>query len=324
MPIIDKNLMSDNTFPRKVIYAHITEKPLDSRLVAARNDRTFNLNDHLRDFSDVKWATDNVGWTSSPLPTMIEVDSTEDELVLHCGITEYKYLSGMVKLAKQEKKSNTHGTIHGLTTEVIPIFEDETVIIEQRQGADTQHGVGFYDFACAGQNAKMYVDKANELVNGLVSSMFDMVGFPQYQITKAFPQLHPDSIGDMFYVAVSRGFEVSLDSQVCGFTHVPFESGDVRVNDASEHRLIYMVDELPELLDSIGRARPRGDIFARTPKPAPQTGVFTIVDDSIGTILGILYHKDRSQYQSALDALHDRGYTINEVNGPSFNLDDLN
>ena len=315
--------MTEKPFPRKEIYFHTTKIPLKSNLVAAVQDRTFKLNRNLEEYSEAKWKMENEGWTSSIIPTMVDIESNENRMKIHCGVSSYKYLLGMVKLAQARGESDFRGIVHGLSTEVIPIFSDQTIIFEQRQGKSTQHGVGFYDIPSASQNAEMHYKKAEDKYPGLVKNLFDMDGFPKYHILNAFLGISMDHIGDIFYVGFSRGFEVSLDSQVNGFTHIPLRGEDIMKTSSSENRLIYRLSGLPDLLDSIGMNNPKPDVFGNIPRIAPQTGAFTIVDDCLGTLLSTMYHTNRRNYYESLEALKNRGYKANIVKGSNFKLDDL-
>ena len=205
--------MSEKSFPRKEIYIHNTQKPINSNLIKALYDRNQKINHFLSEYSDSKWELENQGWISSIIPTIVDVDSNRDEMILHCGTSEYKYLLGMVKLAKEKRESDTNGIIHGLSTEIIPIFNEDIIVFEQRQGKSTQHGVGFYDIPTASQNAEIYIDKANKFKEGLVKNIFDMTGFPKYHILKAFPKISLDKIKEIFYTGFSDFSSIDLISK---------------------------------------------------------------------------------------------------------------
>ena len=310
--------MTTKKFPRKEIYFYTTEKPLDEKSVFAIKDKDLEIPDYLKDYSEKKWEEDNKGWTSSVIPSALEVKVSDNNMTIHCGLTEYKYLLGMVKHANEKKNSN-NGIIHGLSIEIIPIFADDTVIFERRNSSATQHGIGFYDFPTASQNAEMYIKKAETKYPGLVKGMFDMSGFPRFHILKSFENIKPESFEiNIRYIGFSRGFEVSLDSQFNGYTFLPVESGKVMTNK-SENRLVYRTNRLLAVLDSIGRETPLKDINGRMPVPCSQTGRFAIVDDCLGNILSFIYHTDNSNYSEAIAILKERGYTINEIK-PKENL----
>ena len=315
-----------NSFPRKEIYVYTTEKPLDEKSVFAMNDKDLVIPDYLEDYSKKKWESDNKGWTSSVIPSALEVELVDNSMTIHCGLTEYKYLLGMVKLADEKKRSDDNGVIHGLSIETIPIFSDDTIILERRNSSSTQHGVGFYDFPTASQNAEMYLKKAETKYPGLVKSMFDMSGFPRFHILKSFEQIKPESLETSIkYIGFSRGFEVSLDSQFNSYIFLPLESGEVMTDNKAENRLVYRRSRLLDVLDSINRETALRDINGIRPVPCLQTGGFSIIDDCLGNILSFIYHTDNSNYSDAITILKESGYTINEVKpkGNLVKLDDL-
>lgn len=313
-------------FPRKEIYVFTTEKPINEKNVYAINDKDLIISDYLKDYSEKRWESDNKEWASSVIPSALEVELSDNELKIHCGLTEYKYLLGMVKLADETKQSPSEN-IHGLSIETVPIFADDTVIFEQRLSSSTQHGVEFYDFPTASQNAEIYIKKAEEKFPGLVKSMFDMSGFPKFHILRAFEQIKPESLEiiSIKYTGFSRGFEVSLDSQFNGYTFLLKESKEVMKGDKAEHRLVYRKKDLLDVLNSIGNTKLKEDIYGKKPGIAPQTGAFTIVDCCLGNILSTLYHLDNSKYKDALNILKDKEYEVNEVKpeGNIIKLDSL-
>ncbi len=313
--------MTEKSFPRKEIYIHNTQKPLDSGLVRALYDRNIKINHFLEEYSESKWELENQRWTSSRIPSIMDVDSNKEEMTFHCGISEYKYLLGMVKLAHEKKESDTHGIIHGLSTEIMPIFNDDIIVFEQRQGNATQHGVGFYDIPTASQNAEFYIDEANKIQEGLVKNIFDMTGFPKYHILKSFPKISLDKINEIFYTGFSRGFEVSLDTQVNGYTNINL---DIRsIEEKSENRLYYKLSDLLPILDSIGETITKEDIYGKKPKENLQTEKFAIIDDCLGNILNYIYHKKYNIYNSAIEILENKGYKIKEVYKNRITLDQL-
>jgi hypothetical protein len=315
--------MSVKTFPRKELYVHHTKKPLESSLVKALNDVKFKINPALELYSDYRWDLENKGWISSPIPTITDLDSSKNELIIHCGISEYKYLLGMVKLAEYKKESDTHGIVHGLSTEIIPIFSDDTLIFEQRNPKSTQHGAGFYDIPTASQNAQIYIEKANKIKEGLVKNIFDMDGFPRYHIIKAFPKIPIEEIKEIFYTGFSRGFEVSLDTQINGYTKIDVDGAELIRGENYDNRLIYNLSDLLYILDSIGESTTKEDVYSRNPRENTQTGKFAIIDDCIGNLLSYLYHKKYNDYNSAIEILEKKGYKINEVNKNRIDLNTL-
>lgn len=313
--------MIEKAFPRKEFYIHNTKKPLNSSLVRALYDRNLKINNFLKEYSESKWELENQGGISSRISSIIDIDSNKNEMILHCGVSEYKYLLGMVKLAHEKRESDTHGIIHGLSTEIMPIFNDEIIVFEQRQGNATQHGAGFYDIPTASQNAEFYINKANQLKEGLVKNIFDMTGFPKYHILKAFPKISLYKIKEIFYTGFSRGFEVSLDTQVNGYTNINLDIQSIE--DKLENRLYYKLSDLLSVLDSIGEIIKKEDIYGKKPKENHQTGKFAIIDDCLGTLLSYIYHKKYDIYDSALEILENKGYKINEVCKNRIALDDL-
>lgn len=313
--------MSEKSFPRKEFYIHNTQNPLNSSLVRASYDRNIKINPFLKEYSESKWELENQGWTSSRIPSIMDVDSNKNEMTLHCNFYEYKYLLGMVKLAHEKKESDTHGIIHGLSTEIMPIFNEDIIVFEQRQGNTTQHGVGFYDIPTASQNAEFYIDKANKLKEGLIKNIFDMSGFPKYHILKAFPKVSFDKIKEIFYTGFSRGFEVSLDTQVNGYTNINLDIQSIE--EKSENRLYYHLSDLLQILDSVGETITKEDIYGKKPKENSQTGKFAIIDDCLGTLLSYIYHNKYNIYSSATEILENKGYKVNEVCENRISLDDL-
>ncbi len=312
-------------FPRKEIYVYTTNKPLDEKNVFAIKDEDLIITDYLKDYSEKKWETDNKGWTSSVIPSALEVECNHEKMTIHCGLTEYKYFLGMVKLAAETGYSETNGNIHGLSIETVPIFLDDTVIFERRSSSSTQHGVGFYDFPTASQNAEMYLKKANEKYPGLVKGMFDMSGFPRFHILKAFENLKTEQITNIYYTGFSRGFEVSLDSQFNSYTFLPVESKEVMKGNKAENRLVYKTKDLLEVLNFVGNTKLKEDIYGKKPLTTKQTGSFAIIDDCLGNILSMIYHTDKNNYSEAITILKERGYTINEIKpkGNLVKLDEL-
>ncbi|PIN90857.1 hypothetical protein COU60_00750 [Candidatus Pacearchaeota archaeon CG10_big_fil_rev_8_21_14_0_10_34_76] len=321
----------EKTFPRQEFYVHTTDNPIDSTMVGALNDRDFVIDNEFREYAERKWDKDNKGWTSSPIPTTLEVESSPGKFLLHCSTTSYKYLLGMVKLASETGKSNASPTIiHGLSTEIMPITSDEMILFSRRDEGATQHGAGFYDIPTAGQNANMWLVKAQEAHPNLVKGMFDMDGFPRWNLVRHLG-INPDEIGNMIYTGFSRGFEVSLDSQFNGYTQLGISAKELlsRMGEKSRDILVYSLNEIDEVLSTIGNDNSRGmrvkpDIFGNTPKPSPQTGGFVIVDDCLGTLLSNSKHFfGEKAYKSAKVVLEQRGYKVNEVPSGNIKLDSL-
>jgi len=302
-------------FPRKEVYVYTAERPLDSNHVKAVHDRgELKLSDNLEKYAQERWDNENKGWINSVIPSAVDVEFSNGNMIVHCAVTKYHKMLGMVKLAIESGETDGNNVIQGSSTEILPIFADDTVILEQRQGTVTQHGVGFYDFPSASKNAEMYLCQAETRYPGLVKGMFDMIGFPKFHLLRVFKKITQEQIKDMFYVGFSKGFEVGLETQFNGYTHLPMESQQVTTSEEIGHRLIYKTNDFLDVLDSIGNGNFKADINGKKPNSNPQTKGFSIVDESLGTILSAFYHiKGLEFYNSALDILNKKGYKINEV-----------
>ena len=315
-------------FPRKEIYVYTSRIPLSEGKVIALKDREFSIEEQLREYSEKRWEQDNKGWTSSVIPTVMEVEHDENSMVLHCGVTEYKYLLGMVKFTDEKEETGLVETIHGLSTEIMPLTPENVFPLERRAKSTTQHGVGFYDIPNAGQNAQMWIDKLPAEHSKLVNGLFDMFGFPKWSLMRNLG-LKQEEIGNIFYTGFSRGFEVSLDSQFNGYARINPEASEVskRKENSEKLFLFYRLEDLPAVLDSIGNdgknKRIKEDIFGNVPQPTEDG--FRIIDDCLGTLLSNTLHlKGERNYRQALEVLMGRGYLINEINGTSTNLSGLN
>lgn len=309
----------DKKFPRKELYVYTTEKPIISDNVSALFDKNLILSQYFEGYAKGRWDAENKGWVNSVIPSVVDVELNENNMKLHCAATRYHKLLGMVKLAIENTKTNYRDIIHGLSIETVPVFLDDTVILEQRK--NTQHGAEFYDFPTAGQNAQIYLEKAEISYPGLVKNMLDMTGFPKFNILKSFEQINLEQIKDIYYIGFSRGFEVSLDSQFNSYTIIPIESSEV-IGD--NQRLVYKINNLLDVLDSIGISNLKEDIHGKKPGFNNQTNGFAIVDDCLGTILSTIYHFNKSEYNNALDILEKKGYRINEIKKDNrIHLDDL-
>lgn len=306
-------------FPRKELWIHTTSNPLKKGEIIALNDRETKLTDYFLGYADGRWASDNIGWTSSILPFSVEVESSDNSMIIHCGLSEYKYLLGMVKLAFQNKTIPYQNYIGGLSTEIIPLTSDETFCLEKRVKG-TQHGLGFWDIPTASQNAQIWLDKIPKEYSGLVKNLFDMDGFPRWNLVRTMG-FKPEEIGEIFYTGFTKGAEVSLDTQYNGFTLVDLESEIIkeRLKEKGENSLFYRFNELPEVLDSIGKngksgERVKEDIRGNIPTGNDQTNGFAIVDDCLGTLLSNTLHlKGQKEYLEALEILRKRGYSINLI-----------
>jgi len=315
------------SFPRKRVYVSTLPSPLRERHVSAIRDREIKVGDFLRGYSEGRWVAENEGWTSSSIPSAVDVEQTQDNLLIHCGLTEYKYLLGMVKLASERGRTGLAEDIHGLSTEIMPLTLDQMFFLDRRSGGMTQHGVGFYDIPTAGQHAQMWIDRIPEEHQGLVKNMLDMGGFPRWNLIRHLG-LKQEEIGEIFYTGFSRGFEVSLDSQFNGYTKITPEAGEIMRRSKEGSRLVYNFDDLLDLLDSIGNDGNGGrslkeDIRGRTPEPTG-TG-FRIIDDCLGTLLSNTLHlRGKEAHDQVLGVLEGKGYEIMEVSQKRVHLDDLN
>ena len=83
--------------PRKELYTYNTPQQIHERNVSALHDRIFIIDSELKTYSERKWGLENKGWTSSVIPSAIDVHCSDTSMDIHCGLTEYKYLLGMVK-----------------------------------------------------------------------------------------------------------------------------------------------------------------------------------------------------------------------------------
>ena len=306
-------------FPRKEVFVYTTSKPLGKGEVIALNDRKLILSEEFKDYAQERWDAENKNWTSSVLPSAIEVEHEKDSMIIHCGLSEYKHLIGMVKLAIQTKTMPHQDYIGGLSTEIMPLTSDETFCLEKRV-TGTQHAVNFWDIPSASQTAQMYIDKLPKEYSGLIKNLFDLEGFPIWSLIRNM-NFKPEEIGEIFYTGFSKGAEVSIDTQFNGFTKVGLESGVIkeRLKDKGENLLVYRFSDLSEVLDSIGKSGQRGervkeDIYGNLPTENEQTKGFGIVDDCLGTLLSNTLHlRGQEKYGEVLEVLREKGYYINLI-----------
>src|SRR3989338_6237142 len=221
--------------PRKEIYVHTTPSLVDSKSVKAVWDREIRIPNYLKGYSQARWDVENKGWTSSRLPSAVDVESVEGMLRIHCGINEYKNLIGGVKLGYHSKRSDV-AVLHGLSTEIMPLTSDGVFPLERRSA--TEHGNGFYDIPTSGQHAQMWLKKLEEAgYQNLAASMLDMTGFPRGNLLRTLG-IKPSNTPIM-YTSFSRGFEVSLDTQFNGFTNIRIESEELRGMSEKNKGLLY-------------------------------------------------------------------------------------
>ena len=313
-------------FPRKEFYIYTTNIPLDDGKVVALNDRQIEHSKNLKEYSKTKWEIENIDWINSPIPSVIDVESGKDNLTLHCGLTEYKYLLGMVKMATERKSTISLEFIHRLSTEIRPITLDGMFFLSRRSDRETQHCVGFYDIPSASKNAQMWINKIPKEYVGLVNGMFDMFGFPKLNLIRHF-RLNLEEMGEIKYTGFSKGFDGSLDSQFNGYVPIKLEAREILGRGKnSVNFLTYKFDDLNELLATIrnngkeGR-RIKEDIYGNVPEPNEMG--FVIVDDCIGTLLSNKKHLTKNGYIEGLEILKKKGYKINEIPAGNIHLDDL-
>ncbi len=317
-------------FPRKELWVYTSKNPLNAQTqVSALKDKEIILTNGFKEYAQGRWDSDNRGWTSSIIPSSIDVECNEDSMIIHCGLSEYKHLLGMVKLALQNKTIPHQDYIGGLSTEIMPLTSDRMFCLEKRVKG-TQHGLGFWDIPTASQNAQMWLDRVPKELSGLVKDLFDMDGFPRWNFIRNM-NFKPEEIGEIFYTGFSKGAEVSLDTQYNGFTKVDLESGIIakRLEDKKPNVLFYKLEDLPEVFDSIGKNGERGekvkeDIYGNVPTANEQTNGFAIIDDCLGTLLSNTSHlRGNQSYGEALEVLREKGYSINLVPHGKTHLADL-
>jgi len=313
-------------FPRKEFYVYTSKAPLREGTVIALKDREFSIGDVLREYSEKKWETDNAGWESSAIPTVVDVEHDGYSMKLHCSLTEYKYLLGMVKFAHEKKKTGLTEAVHGLSTEIMPILDDGTFPLGRRSKSSTQHGVGFYDIPSAGQNAQMWMEKIPEDKTWLVENLFDVFGFPKWNMMRNIG-FDYEELSNIYYTGFSRGFEVSLDSQFNGYVRARVKSNEIRKRPGNEDKLFYKFDDFLEILSSVnndGKSKKiKEDIYGKVPEP--RENGFKIIDDCLGTLLSNAFHiKGEKYYKQGLEILIGKGYKINEISDKRTNLLELN
>ncbi|MBI4116574.1 hypothetical protein HY449_02415 [Candidatus Pacearchaeota archaeon] len=300
-------------FPRKEIYVYTSPVPLGEGRVVALKDREFSIGRRLREYSEKRWETDNKGWNSSVIPTAINIETDEHSMIIHCGLTEYKYLLGRVKFAAEKGESDLTESVNGLSTEIVPITPDDIFPLERRSKSITQQGAGFYDVPSAGQNAQMWLDKLPMEKSKLVKDIFDMFGFPRWNLIRNL-SLEEGEIGEIFYTGFSKGFEVSLDMQFNGYVKIKPSAEEIRTRKGNMEKLFYRWKDLPEILRSInnnGRVghRIKEDIYGNIPQPTKEG--FKIVDDCLGTLLSNTFHLNgKNQYLDGMKILKEKGYKV--------------
>src|SRR3989344_2285176 len=108
-------------FPRKEVFVYTTSKPLRTGEIKALEDREIKLTSGFLGYAQGRWDAENKNWTSSVLPSAIEVEHEKDSMIIHCGLSEYKHLIGMVKLAFKTGIMPHEDYVNGLSTEIMPL-----------------------------------------------------------------------------------------------------------------------------------------------------------------------------------------------------------
>jgi hypothetical protein len=312
-------------FPRKEIYVCTLKNPLGKGKVLAVEDRKIKLDNSFKDYSERKWEAENKGWTNSVTPSAVNVETKEDRLLVHCGLTEYKYLLGLIKLSAERGWVDSVTSIQGLNTEIMPLTTDGIFVLSRRAESTTQHGSGFYDIPSAGHNAQMWLNKVPKEKSYLVSGLLDMIGFPKWNLMRNLGLVEKE-IGEVFYTGFSKGFEISLDTQFNGYTQIGLSANELHDKAGNENNLFYRIEDIIEILSSINNdgkiKKIKGDIYGRFPEPT-ENG-FELVDDCIGTLLSNLKHlRGEEKYLEALEILKNKGYLIKEISEGIVNLNDL-
>jgi len=312
-------------FPRKEVYVHTTKIPLGEGDVITLEDRTLQISPYFKKYAEQKWESENKEGVSSPMLSVLEIESQDDRLILHCGPTEYKYLLGMVKLAFQQGEIG-EDYIAGLSTEIMPLTLDNMFFLEKRYSKITQHGVGFYDMPSAGQHAQIHLDKSKIKYQGLVNGMSDMFGFPIWNMIRNL-NVNPSELEKIFYTGFSKGFEVSLDTQINGYARVNLEALELEKRNTTENRFTYNFNDLSDLLTCIGNdgkdgRRIKEDIHGKI--PIPNERGFALIDDCLGTLLSNTKHLyGTEKYEDLVKILKNKDYKINEVPGGKIILSTL-
>ncbi len=318
--------MNNDIFPQKKVYIYLSKIPVTAKKVYALNDNILSVSQKFKNYADNKWESENKNWISSAIPTAMKVDCNSDSMVIHCGMSEYKYIFGGIKLAKEKNKIPSE-LINGLATEIIPVTSDECFFLERRDSKITQHGIGFYDIPTAGQNAQMYIDEAKKKQPGLVNDIFDTAGFPKWNLIRHL-NLKQEEIGEIFYTGFSKGFEVSLASLFNGYARINLKAEEIMSRLKAKEILCYRLDDLPKLLNSIGNdgnnKKIKADIYGNAPGINPQTHGFALVEDSFGGILGVLKQfRGEEAYLEALKIMKEKGYEIILLKQEKINLAEL-
>jgi len=304
----------DKKFPRKEIYVCTFEKPISSEKVLSNNLGELKLNEDFKKYAEEKWSKENKGWFSSAMASVIKV-FVSDKMKISYKMTEYKYFLGNIKRAIEKETSEGSELIDGLATEIMPITLDGYFPLERRSGSATQHAIGYYDIPTAGQNARVWFEKSQEVKPGLVKDICDMNGFPKWNLIRHL-NLQENEIGEVFYNGFSKGFEVALAVQFNGLVKVNVFLKDLIVREKNKERFWYSIKDIPEILNSIGNdgihEKIKKDIFGRVPE-VTEDG-FKLVEDTLGTILSNLWHiKRKEKYNEAKKILESKGYKIIEI-----------
>ncbi|MBI2044046.1 hypothetical protein HYT24_01645 [Candidatus Pacearchaeota archaeon] len=318
----------DKPFPRKEIYVHTLPNILTSGQVSAIDHGRLELNEELRRYADAKWEKENQKDPNSVIPSAFMVETDENSMTVHCHGTEYKYLLGTVKMAREEGTSDLPQLISDLSSEIMLLTKDEMFVLERRLGEATQVGIRRYDIPSY-QNAQIWVDSImpgeRDQID-LNDGMWDMPGFARWSLMREFG-LRSKEIGQIFYTGFARGFEVSISPQFNGFARTNLTGEELMARKVDGDRLIYRFEELTELFASLGKEFKRRDlkpdVYGRIPRTTHDG--FRIIDGCLGNLLSNAYHLNGIERYTQLKAiLKEKGYVIHEVPTGNVNLDDLN
>ncbi len=314
-----------NAFPRKEIHVHNLESPLGESSVSVLPRGRLIVDEEFKRYAQKRWEEKNNGNVNSVIPSAFEVETTKDSMTIWCYRTEYKYLTGMVELALEKGTSDVQTIVHSLSTEIMPVTQDGMFFLERRPEIGRQHASGFYDLG-GNQNAQIWVDKSRAVKPDLVKDIFDVFGFPRWNLFQHFG-INGEEINEICYTGYARGFEISIASQFNGYAKVNVTGRDVFARRPENDRLVYRLEDIPEIFASLENngsrgSRLRSDIYGKIPRPTDEG--FKLVDGTIGNLLSNTLHlRGKKEYDIAKVVLATKGYVINEVPMGKIKLDDL-